>query len=195
MAPCYIVAGGGRTGSHWVQEMIRHITGYELIKHTPDCLPAQTVFHTHDQSDLMACADFMSHHAVLVLSKRRDYFHQAMSLAVAMHTDEWHEYSAQEVEPIELSFDALDWLMYRCRVWNEEFDRNVRPRYHSIIEIDYEDLRSTGHRAEQLVAQRLGIVYDRPPGVYQAPNHRDYTKIIANYDQLARFTAGLVSAH
>jgi len=208
----YIIAGGGRTGSHWLTNIVQSCV-------TPESWPENTfvssfkdnvelsdqqqawlnvckwsdqrantalqVVHTNDINGLITIDPIIQKSCCLVMIKRRDIFAQTISMLIAQHTDEWFFYTDRQIKSIKILPEVfVKQVNEQCK-WNEYFYLAVRPIYANVEYFDYETLVEQGNNVDQYVATRLGIPCPHGPDrVYTRPNPRDYKKLIENYKEL-----------
>jgi hypothetical protein len=180
------VTGGGRTGSHWVEQIVSFVTEYQ----TKDLawignLSTPGVFHAHDTQSLVNVPESVKRSCCLIFSKRRDVFAQAISLAVARYTDEWFSFTDKSFEPFVIDEQEFLTLTDLCQEHSTQFELLVRPIYAHVVDIDFEDLLLNQNRVEHFVAGKIG---------HAAPTHskswdrnrnpRDYRRLVKNWHAL-----------
>ena len=167
----YIVTGGGRTGSHWVEQIIKFIA------------PESEVWHTNNTQDLINYSDEIKKNSTLICCRRQDVFSAAISYFVARHTDEWFHYSPQHISPFIIDVTIFQEKIKGIVYWHYILDNEVAPLYsNDIINVWYEDLNCT---PENHIARLLNITNKQGQNNWDlSKNPRDYSKIIANYREL-----------
>ena len=196
--PWYIVAGGGRTGSHWVEQVISFVTDYPLHFEHPkpddrNCM----VYHTNNIKDLVALPDNIKASGCLVFTKRKDLFAQSISLAVAQHSDEWFFYSNRDIPKFEIDTQKFCDMVRLNESWNNDFNEQVRPLFSTVVDIEFEDLVSNHDCVEDYVSQKIGVQNTQGSALWDLNrNPRIYHEIITNWNDLVETYQNLdVSAH
>lgn len=182
--PGYIVAGGGRTGSHWLEQIVKFVTDYPEID-LGKLDGEKWVAHSNELEDLVRVDPDWRQTCALLVTRRRDTFAQAMSFIMAEHTDEWFTYTNKPVEAFDLDPQAFLSRQRGCELWNQAFDRDIRPLYTRVIDFEFEELLVQGDKVEDHVAQRLGI--PNPNGHKDwliNRNPRDYRRLVRNWRDL-----------
>lgn len=167
----YIVTGGGRTGSHWVEQMIKVID------------PSGSVDHTNQIKYLLDLPETIKQFGILLVCRRHDIFSSAISYFVANYTDEWFEYTNNTIKPFIIDASVLQTKILGIKHWYEELDQIIKPQYNSVVDFWYEDLVLT--HPEQYLGNLLGI--DAKSLTYdwnRNKNPRDYSKLVVNYQEL-----------
>lgn len=179
----YSVVGFGRSGSHWVGDLLSRISGLPLINDDIDSWRVrQSVLHTND-IDKILHTEFPCD-GLLVFCIRKNSFDAIISLEVARYTNEWYQYSTDDFQPFCIDADL--------------FVKNIRD--HSRSQINsistaedkkiphcvciYEELVAARDRY-RYVADTVGFTQSIDHrDVPENPNPRDYTKIVSNYAEL-----------
>ena len=167
----YIVAGGGRTGSHWVKEIVKVLD------------PQGTVDHTNQIQYLLDLSDTIKQSSVLILCSRRDIFAAAVSYFVARHTDEWFDYTNSEINTFTIDIKEFKDKIHGVKFWNHLFNTTIRPQFNHVVDVWYEDM-VTAHPESylgnllDLDGKSLNFNWDRNK------NPRDYSKLVVNYQEL-----------
>lgn len=182
--PGYIVTGGGRTGSHWLEQIVKFITDYQG-QDLSALSDRDWVAHTNELEDLTALDPRIKQDCALLIIRRQDTFAQAMSYAMAEHTNEWFSYTGRSVEPFAVDPAAFRARQQGCQAWDRRFDTEVRGLYRHVIDFEYEELVAQIHRVEDHVAQRLGMVNPHGHKDWNVNrNPRDYRRLVLNHRDL-----------
>lgn len=179
------MAGGGRTGSHWLEQLVKFVTDYTETD-LNSVRGEKWVAHSN-QLDQLASVDLTRRQTcALLVIKRRDIFAQAMSFALAEHTQEWFTYSDDPVQPFDLDPQLFHARLQGCKLWNHIFDKEIRPLYSHVIDFDFEELIDWQQSVEDHVAQRLGVINPHGHKDWQVNrNPRHYTRLVRNWQILA----------
>lgn len=185
--PCaaYIVAGGGRTGSHWLEQIVQFLTSYQS-RRIDDLVGQGWVAHSNNINALANVPATIRQVHTLLIIKRQDTFAQALSHIIAERTNEWFSYTSQPVQPFEIDPEIFRMRMQSCQAWNTKFDCEIRPIYKNIIDFNYEELVAHSDRVEDHVAQRLAVANQHGHKDWSLNrNPRDYQYLVKNYQDLA----------
>ena len=167
----YIVAGGGRTGSHWVEQIVKVLD------------PNGSVDHTNDIQYLLDQSNAIQQQSILLVCWRRDIFAAIQSYFVAKQTNEWFAYVDRPIASFTIDVDQFKQKIDNTHRWQEMFNNLVRPQYNSIVDVWFEDLVSTHPETYignllNLNGKSLNFNWDRNK------NPRDYSKHVINYQEL-----------
>ena len=180
----FIVTGSGRTGSHWLEQVIRFVTDYDAVPIREITQDRPFVSHDHEIQNLVGVPQPVRESCLMIFTRRSDLFAQALSLAVARHTDEWFEYSDRAVQPFEIDPDYFETLIMGSREWNDRFDRQVRPCYPRVLDVAFETL-SREDPIEDWVASMIGMANHAGHKSWQSNrNRRAYRQLVENYQDL-----------
>lgn len=173
MQKYYIITGGGRTGSHWVEQIVRYLD------------PEAITDHTNEHDDLLNYPARVKTNSILVPCFRRDKFASVISFFVAVHTQEWFNYDIhREIVPIRISEEEFKQKLQDTYRWDDNFNIRVRPQFQPVIDIWYEDLISN-KSPEDYIKDKLNIPTQLLPNHWGlSKNPRDYSKIVVNYQEL-----------
>jgi hypothetical protein len=193
MRNVYVIYGIGRTGSHFIQDILAH--GNKLggltnsrsfhypihLNEIKNC-NENIVIHSH-QKDVFDNINVPHEQITAILSKRHNEFDRIMSYFVAKNSDEWVDYSNNFNKKFEIPL--INFYQYIKKINNKEF-YNLNYNLKEKIEIYYEDLEINGILH---IANKLNISYNekihkcivRPKSPYHYKNH------ITNWNQLYNF--------
>lgn len=201
----YIIVGHGRTGTHWVQDLISSCFkgSWETVESLEGLLVSETddvILHTND-SDLVI--DRLYAHLYetcrIVYCYRQGTVAIFTSLAVAKVTNEWGYYTAEPVEPFKMDVDEFidnikNYYVYH-RYTITELRRVFPPDRLSVV--CYEDLfRALDRR--QYICEKLSLEYIPineqvlDEQFRRGRNPRRYREIITNYSEIEQASENLM---
>lgn len=203
MSKKYIVTGPGRTGTHWVVGLIKHVLDikeqYGIVGFVasrwdmshPDLVrwsqETPAVLHTNDCTPCFHISKELRDQTMLINVFRHDVFAAAVSYFVAHHTDEWHFYTDRphtDFPLLEIPVLPFLKLANDYHVWMETMRLHGPGCYGKYAELWYEDLLEIqDHR--KFISELIGVK-DRSakPMIWPHRNHRDYRLMVSNYDLL-----------
>lgn len=184
LRPGYIITGGGRTGSHWLEQIVKFITDYKSTDiHNLD--GQGWVAHTNEPKDLQMLDQRHRETCGLLIIDRSDKAARAISYLVARRIDEWFFYSDKYIEPFDIEPRVFHMVQHGHQEWQQQIDTQVRPIYSHVIDFEYEELIAHSDRVEDYVAARLGIPnLGGQKDWSQNRNPRDYRSLVRNYRDL-----------
>lgn len=184
LRPGYIVAGGARTGSHWLEQLVKFITDYRPTD-LRDLGGTGWVAHTNDLADLSQVDEKVRKTCGLLIITRRDTFARAMSHFMARHTDEWFAYTDRPIDPFDIDPQAFRERQQGYEHWKQACDDRIRPLYAHVIDFEFEELLAEDSCIEDHVARRLGLVNTRGHKDWTVNrNPRDYRRLVRNWQDL-----------
>jgi LPS sulfotransferase NodH len=182
----FIVYGSGRTGSHWVESILIGLLAPTSFRYA-NCslLPGGWIYHTNNIEELLAIHQEIKDSVTLVVCDRSNYFDAAISYYVAKRTGEFFVYTDAPVAPFNVDPEDFATLLHGLHVTYRLVDSEVRPRYNSVVRIDYNSLVAAAV-PEKYVADQLGIDYTENSEYtnQSIKNTRNYKELVLNWDQL-----------
>ena len=190
----FIIAGPGRTGSHWIEKILVDLIGLENTVSLSNITltTAGWIMHTHNLTGMVDLPASVRKSCVLINSQRKNNFNSAISASVASVTNEYFDYTTTDVKPFNIVLEDFKNKYRFSKNWPKQFDEFVKPYFSHVIDITYEDLASSNN-PEEFVADKLGISYtQKTSGAAQSTsikNPRDYKSLILNWNELVDYAA------
>lgn len=198
----YIITGHGRTGTHWVEELlVSCLQGtWELTETQEGLLTSEkdhVIWHTNESLTVSEGLIYRSliDTVKVIYCYRMGGLAVFASLAVAERTGEWNFYKNDYVEPFEMDVDKLLRDLDHYYVFHDLCMRDLPALYppDRLSIICYEDLMAAQDR-RKFVCDKVGLEYFPEDTLFQfedetvkrGKNPRKYHEIIKNYAELLR---------
>ena len=189
MTEKYIVLGHGRTGTHWVCDLMQAVSSEPLVMLEDDVSSwlntPSAILHTNHIPLVMEVPRDRRCDVTVIVCRRLDAFATLISLYVADYTNEWSGYSDKKYEPFEIDVRVIPGMLSNYyNYYNQWVAKDIRGEFDHVVDVIYEDLWSADSR-ERYICDLLSVPYspDRRLQKNQL-NPRRYQEIISNYDQL-----------
>lgn len=190
----FIIAGPGRTGSHWIEKILVDLIGSDNTVSIDNITltPSGWIMHHHSLSSIANIPASVRESCILVKSRRKNNFNLVISALVASITNEYFTYTTTAINPFTIDLEDFKNRYRSSHDWSRQFDEFVKPRFSQVVDIAYEDLAESGN-TEKFVADNLGILYtQKTNGQAQrnaVKNPRDYKSLILNWNELVDYAA------
>jgi hypothetical protein len=189
----FVIYSPGRTGSHIITETLagppstkgglcNTIPYWDKEPNVNFDINTQSVIKTHNL-DVITELNLNTNNVILILSKRRNVFEQAMSMLVAKITNEWtgKEYSNKNITPVTISKSIFINEWNRLTKWGDNIDST---QYKKVVTLWYEDIINQDN-IPNYIASELGLRYS--PNmlikIYQKSPYQ-YKDCILNWQEL-----------
>ena len=185
----YIVVGHGRTGTHWVCDLLQSVSPQPLTM-IEDDIPSwiesnDKILHTNHIPLVMQVPQDVRSDVTVIVCRRLDAFATLISLYVADYTNEWSGYSDKKYEPFEIDVRVIPGMLSNYyNYYNQWVAKDIRGQFGRVVDVVYEQLWAADSR-ERYICDMLDLPHDPARRLEKNQlNPRKYREIISNYDQL-----------
>jgi hypothetical protein len=182
----FVVYGPGRTGSHWVENLLVGLFPTVHYRKDQFCVFSDHwIYHTNNFMDLIDIPREMRDSITLIVCDRANTFDRLISYIVAIKTTEFFYYTAKIIEPFRVDPESFKDLSRSHQLYLDEFNRTILPIYNNVIRIDYDVVASAAVPA-QYIADQLGVAHQVRSDYHHGSikNIRNYKDLILNWEEL-----------